>query len=367
MDMDWRPPHDAAVLLRRRAALLAFAVTIACAAAAASSPAEALCVNTDGSGGCFTSLEDAFAAAGVVDEIDVAAGTYAEPLLPTIVRKRWTIRGAGTGLTVIQTTFDAQGEATRLRLSDLTVEGSPTGSAVRIGFKARLELERVELRGAETGLERFGPPTRATIVDSTIHSNTGEGIRGGSRLRLSRSLVHSNGSHGLSQFASGDARIEDCTISGNVGSGILLSGGQVRIRGSTVIGSSAVDGGALHVTSGSSARMEASILADETAGVGGLPDLRIDGNGRVRSNGFNLVKDPSVGTAPTGRTDFDIVGVDPLLGPLQDNGGATLTHAPAPASPVLEVVLSGLACRRSDQRGITREPAPCDSGAFEAP
>lgn len=56
---------------------------------------------------------------------------------------------------------------------------------------------------------------------------------------------------------------------------------------------------------------------------------------------------------------------DPLLGPLQDNGGPTDTKAPTDASPALD---GGPAtgCPATDQRGAPRPSgAACDIGAFE--
>jgi hypothetical protein len=59
------------------------------------------------------------------------------------------------------------------------------------------------------------------------------------------------------------------------------------------------------------------------------------------------------------------VGGDPLLGPLADNGGPTLTHALLPGSPALNTALLPN-CPPEDQRGVTRpQGAGCDKGAFE--
>jgi hypothetical protein len=60
-----------------------------------------------------------------------------------------------------------------------------------------------------------------------------------------------------------------------------------------------------------------------------------------------------------------VIGDDPQLGPLLDNGGPTPTQAPSPGSPVLEVV--GMPCEEPDQRGMSRLPSPCDVGAHEEP
>jgi hypothetical protein len=48
--------------------------------------------------------------------------------------------------------------------------------------------------------------------------------------------------------------------------------------------------------------------------------------------GYNLFGNSSGGS---GYTDTDLLDVDPLLGPLQDNGGPTLTHALLPGSPAI--------------------------------
>ncbi len=61
------------------------------------------------------------------------------------------------------------------------------------------------------------------------------------------------------------------------------------------------------------------------------------------------------------------VRTDPLLGPLQDNGGPTQTMALGPGSPAVDQVpASGAGCPPTDQRGIARPQfAACDIGAYE--
>ena len=57
---------------------------------------------------------------------------------------------------------------------------------------------------------------------------------------------------------------------------------------------------------------------------------------------------------------------DPMLGPLQDNGGPTETHALLPGSPALDQIPAVDCEVTEDQRGVARPQGPaCDVGAFE--
>jgi hypothetical protein len=54
---------------------------------------------------------------------------------------------------------------------------------------------------------------------------------------------------------------------------------------------------------------------------------------------------------------------DPLLGPLQDNGGPTKTEVPGAGSPAIG---KGTGCPATDQRGMPRAASSCTLGAVEA-
>lgn len=91
----------------------------------------------------------------------------------------------------------------------------------------------------------------------------------------------------------------------------------------------------------------------------------------IVSAGFNLINSPATSCSVVGDETGVLLGVDPLLGPLADNGGPTLTRLPLAGSPLLG---SGSpsppgdegACLRRDQRGTTRPlGAGCDLGAVE--
>lgn len=72
--------------------------------------------------------------------------------------------------------------------------------------------------------------------------------------------------------------------------------------------------------------------------------------------------DAEVRTAPG-----DLPACDALLGPLADNFGPTLTHLPAPASPLANAG-DNASCPLEDQRGFLRNVGPangCDIGSVE--
>ena len=91
-----------------------------------------------------------------------------------------------------------------------------------------------------------------------------------------------------------------------------------------------------------------------------------DDGGVITSNGYNIESpgDTCGFDQPTDQVD---VTVDDLkLGPLQDNGGPTMTHALLPGSVAIDVIPADMCEVDEDQRG---EPRPggtmCDVGAFE--
>src|SRR5262245_259917 len=133
----------------------------------------------------------------------------------------------------------------------------------------------------------------------------------------------------------------------------------LTLMSSTLSGNSVggFGGGILHQVGGSA--ITNTILAGNTAGFAG-PDLF----GVLTSQGHNLIGDGSGGS---GFTDTDLVGTDPLLGPLQDNGGPTFTHALLPGSLALDAG-DNTDAPEFDQRGPgfpRTVSGTIDIGAFE--
>jgi hypothetical protein len=95
---------------------------------------------------------------------------------------------------------------------------------------------------------------------------------------------------------------------------------------STITGNSAPSGGGIYNVG--SVEVSNTIL---NAGASG--ENIFNNGGTITSLGYNLSSDDGGGylTGPG-----DQINTDPLLGPLQDNGGPTFTHALLPSSPAID-------------------------------
>ncbi len=226
--------------------------------------------------------------------------------------------------------------------------------------------------------------------NGSLFGGSGGGLYSdGGTVTMSHCLVEGNTAGAASSGAAGAGgglwfqntfTIENTTITNNAtqsGSSVRGNGGGVGASASgtlhfvTVAGNSARRGGGIYEgNSGASFKVAASLLADNTADEAGA-DCHAD----VISNDYNLLENVA-GCSITGTTSHNITGQDPLLGPLQDNGGPTATLLPLGGSPVLDAIPSGiLECGgdiATDQRGTTRPTnsdntggAACDIGAAE--
>jgi len=151
----------------------------------------------------------------------------------------------------------------------------------------------------------------------------------------------------------------NCTVSGNTvlasndnswGGGIVADGGETGailagLSFCTVTDNSARRGGGI-ATAGTPAddssfegviQLKNSIVAGNTAL---MTDMGNDALGTIASLGGNIVGDAQ-GWDYSEEMEMaadcgDLIGVDPLLGPLADNGGPTLTHELLPGSPAVD-------------------------------
>jgi sugar lactone lactonase YvrE len=234
----------------------------------------------------------------------------------------------------------------------------------------------------------FGSAT-ATVSASTLNGNSAssgagiynDGYSGSATVTMSASTLSGNsaGGAGAGIYNSGQSsgtgavQILNSTLSGNLagghsGGGIYNDGtssGQVTltVKASTFSGNT----GGIFNNGPASLQLDNTIL---NAGASGAN--LANASGTVNSDGYNLSSDDGGGflTNPT-----DQINTDPMLGPLQDNGGPTFTHALLPGSPAIDQGKDLLGWA-SDQRGLIRTvDGPClanasggdgtDIGAFE--
>jgi Ca2+-binding RTX toxin-like protein len=109
-----------------------------------------------------------------------------------------------------------------------------------------------------------------------------------------------------------------------------------------------------------------SIVANNTDESPAAGDKAPDCAGTLTSQGYNLVRDTANCTFTT--STGDLTGVDPLVGPLTDNGGPVSTRALLSGSPAVGAgnpAAPGAAgaCAATDARGVPR--SNCDMGAYE--
>ena len=172
----------------------------------------------------------------------------------------------------------------------------------------------------------------------------------------------------------GSMTITNCTISGNsvtatgdafVYGGGILNSGLLQIASSTIDNNSAANGSegtfGGGVYSSGSTTTDSSIIAQNISPVG--PD--VTGPTELQSLGFNILgnsADAIISSQPTDQIGTPDSPIDPLLQPLAENGGLTLTQLPQVRSPAIDHGDPASVLR--DQRGYYRDNLP-DVGAVE--
>jgi predicted outer membrane repeat protein len=211
-----------------------------------------------------------------------------------------------------------------------------------------------------------------TIGISAISNNAATGSQGGGidnlgTLTLRQSALTYNAAavaQGGGLHNAGSAELTNITISDNTatgGSGIQNDGGTLHIKFSTISNNTSSPATpALNRTAGTMT-IDNSIVSQNSINCSsGITSFgyNIDySTSSVKSCGFNATGDLSGSDSPT----------NPQLGPLQDNGGNSLTRAIAFGSPARDKAGS---CPPPDvdQRDIIRpqpQAAKCDRGAYE--
>jgi hypothetical protein len=222
--------------------------------------------------------------------------------------------------------------------------------------------------------------TNSTISGNTSNSDSFEfGSGGGLYFRSDTGLTTISGStisgnqalveNGGGIVCEANLNLTNSTVSGNIaginGGGIYdgytggpAFGSTITLTSATIVNNTAgADGGGVRQSTSvgdAAVSIRNTIIANNTANGTTAEDV----SGTFNSQGFNLVE-ITTGAMIVGDTATNITGQDPNLGPLQNNGGLTFTHALLAGSPAVDKGQSfGLT---TDQRGQTR---PFDNAAI---
>jgi hypothetical protein len=142
---------------------------------------------------------------------------------------------------------------------------------------------------------------------------------------LTNSTVSGNTEAGLHVFIEAAILVSNRTVSGNSGGGIYTDAG-FPTGGSTVANSTMSDN-QVEIWYGG-AYIKNTVFKVSSGG----HSIVSDGFNTILSLGYNVSSDDGGGyLSATG----DQINTDPLLGPLQDNGGPTFTHELLPGSPAI--------------------------------
>jgi hypothetical protein len=229
-------------------------------------------------------------------------------------------------------------------LTQCNITGNSAGQGGGISFGGVVTMTRCTVSGnsANYGGGLFGQ--FMSLTESTVSGNSAV-VEGGGVFCTLAELIQCTVSGNTSTTGNGGGiysysliELTQCTVSGNaatngVGGGILTD--TLLMLESTVSGNNAAQGGGIFA---SSLTLANSIIANSTGtNASGflLPTL----------SGTNIVDDSSV-------TGAGVLNTNPLLGPLANNGGPTLTLALLAGSPAINAGDNSVAIGlTNDQRG----------------
>lgn len=285
---------------------------------------------------------------------------------------------------------------TNATISNLTVSGGSDGDfggggVVNVG---NLNLTSVVISGNSATNSKGGGGIRnsGTLVlrDSTVSENFGDygggGAynSGGTLTILNSTLSGNTGTSGAGVYNnSGTINVINSTVSGNTASfdcgGIYVENSSSITLANATVTKNASQGVGGVCNNGSTVNLRNTIVAGNTSANAGTPDL----SGSITSHGYNLIGNSNGSNFAANAGDQ--IGtaqnpINPQLGELADNGGATKTHALLPGSPAVDKGGNALAADQSgdalttDQRGAGYPrvadgsgdgQAIVDAGAFE--
>jgi CSLREA domain-containing protein len=305
--------------------------------------------------------------------------------------------------------------ANNLTVQRSTAGGTPEFRIFNVKSTSTLYLSGLTLANGKMTLGTFPANSGGAIMnngnlvlsDSIISGNTG-GNGGGVANFLSATITNTTISGNNTSGGAGGGiytntpgsqaptlTITGSTISNNTGGsggGLASFGGTVTVSNSTISTNNATSGGGLNnvtpvtlnsvTITANSATNNGGGITSPGIGAMTMTNSIVYGNTSPSApdiNGANITADYNIVGNTSGwsfgSVNHNLLGVNPLLGPLTNNGGATKTHALLAGSPAID---AGYSTVGIDQRGQARpidDPNIAnavggngsDIGAYEAP
>lgn len=364
------------------------------------SPGDGICATAGGTCTLRAAVQEANALAGA-DRIRLRKGSYALQI------------GGGGEDDAATGDLDVKG---RLRVvgrgaADTIVDGASLDRVFDVQANARVVFRRLAIRRGKPGDPNAGggingaSGSRLTLRRVRIEGNeafSGGGLATLGELAMTESMVLDNvAAVGGGLALTAPAVIDASTVAGNTATGSSIFGGHdvvaagegtISIVNSTITGEIqgiaychpypiACTQGADFVLRNVTANVLSAKVIEPIAGPSSpvtlhLPTFTIRNtivggcDAELISQGYNFVQPE--GCTILGDLTGVVVGDDPLLGSLRDNGGPTLTRLPVAVSAAVDggnpatPGSGGFACEPFDQRGMARFLGmSCDIGAVE--
>ncbi|HSD88220.1 MAG TPA: right-handed parallel beta-helix repeat-containing protein [Kofleriaceae bacterium] len=332
-------------------------------------PGDATCETVTGNALCTlrAATTEINAAGGTKNVIYIPAQTIIVPSNLAAALQSMELVGEATtatildGSTVSILSFGANNVS--LTLSYLTYRNSST---IDHNFRTGITLivDHVLVTGC-AGFAALATDGTITMTDSTFDTNSVNVMNastGPVTIERCSFLNNSCGVDGLLYYVFGGGSLTNSTFTNNSGqaSPVVNNNATLTVAHNTFAGNTATDssrGGAFTQYSGGTSTWTNNLLANNNG-----PSGNCSVAGTLVSGGGNL------GFPDSSSCLFDTAGdlaVDPLVRPLADNGGPTLTIALGAGSPAIDAAATA-GCPATDQRGVARPlGTACDIGAVE--
>src|SRR5438445_1314778 len=304
------------IIMNTRAAAIGLSFVCAVSVAVQASILPVTNTNDNGPG----SLRQALLNANVGDTIDATGigGVITLTSGELLVNNSVTINGSGADL--------------------LVVDGNGAGTVFRVMSLGPVRSSGLTIRNAHGnfggGIFNGGVGT-LTIINSALSGNTaafGGAVYNGGTLKIVNSTISGHtANEGAGVYNPVTLTIINSTFSNNTASQIA---GAVFNTGTLVIANSTISNNASMFLAGGVVNLNNFQIGNTILNEGhASANIYNNSSGVVMSLGYNLSSDDAFGilTGPG-----DQIETNPMLGPLQNNGGHTLTHALLPGSPAID-------------------------------